>query len=126
MDTRIITADSLSANAPHIETLHDDGCHYILDVKEGDHAYLFQQVQTAEPAGHVTDYERHDCAADVRHRFRLVNGMPLNASRADVRVHFIEYWESGQDQVQHVSWVPDLRVSTRLVCPESAKHRFSR
>jgi hypothetical protein len=27
--------------APHIETLHDYGCDYILGVKEGDHAYLF-------------------------------------------------------------------------------------
>src|SRR5713101_5897547 len=42
----IVTADSLSSNAPHIETLHDYGCHYILGVKEGDHAYLFSQVQT--------------------------------------------------------------------------------
>src|SRR3989449_10331999 len=33
----IITEDSLSSNAPHIETLHDHGCHYILGVKEGDH-----------------------------------------------------------------------------------------
>src|SRR5882724_347112 len=34
----IITEDSLSSNAPHIETLHDSGCRYILGVKEGDHA----------------------------------------------------------------------------------------
>jgi hypothetical protein len=50
----IITEDSLSSNAPHIETLHLYGLHYILGVKEGDHAYLFQQVQAAEHAGHVT------------------------------------------------------------------------
>ena len=41
--------------------------------------------------------------------------MPLNASRADVRVNFIEYWEIGPDQVQHFSWVTDLRVSKRNV-----------
>jgi len=51
----------------------------------------------------------------VGHRFRFVNDVPLNASRADVRVHGIEYWESGPDQVQHFSWVTDLRVSTRNV-----------
>lgn len=107
----IITEDSLSSNAPHIETLHDHGCHYILGVKEGDHAYLFQQVQAAEEAGCVTYYERHDRAAGVIHRFRFVNDVPLNASRADVRVNFIEYWEIGPDQVQHFSWVTDLRVS---------------
>ncbi len=107
----IVTEDSLSANAPHIETLHDYDCHYILGVKEGDHAFLFQQVQVAEQAGRVIYYERHDRAAGVVHRFRFVNDVPLNASRADVRVNFIEYWEIGKDKVQPFSWVTDLRVS---------------
>jgi hypothetical protein len=111
----IITEDGLSSNAPHIETLHDSGCHYILGVKEGDHAYLFKQVQAAEQEGRVTYYERHDRAAGIVHRFRFINDVPLNASNADVRVNFIEYWEIGQDQVQHFSWVTDLRVSKRNV-----------
>src|SRR5215831_2118906 len=111
----IVTEDGLSSNAPHIETLHDYGCHYILGVKEGDHASLFQQVQAAEAGGRVTSYERHDRAAGVVHRFRFVNNVPLNASRADVRVNFIEYWEVGPDKVQHFSWVTDLRVSQRNV-----------
>ncbi len=111
----IVTEDGLSSNAPHIETLHDYGCHYILGVKEGDHAYLFKQVQAAEEAGRVTDYERHDRAAGVVHRFRFVNDVPLNASRADVRVNFMEYWEIGKDKVQHFSWVTNLRVSKRNV-----------
>ena len=111
----IITEDSLSSNAPHIETLHDYGCHYLLGVKEGDHAYLFNQVQAAQQAGRVTEYERHDRAAGVVHRFRFVNDVPLHASRADVQVNVIEYWESSQDQVQHCSWVTDLRVSKRNV-----------
>jgi hypothetical protein len=34
----IVTEDSLSSNAPHIETLKAHGLHYILGVKEGDHA----------------------------------------------------------------------------------------
>src|SRR5690349_334411 len=59
----IVTEDSLSANAPHIETLHAHDLRYILGVKEGDHSYLFQQVETAEQAGRVTYYERHDRAA---------------------------------------------------------------
>jgi len=111
----IVTEDSLSSNAPHIETLHAHGLHYILGVKEGDHAYLFQQVQAAEHAGQVTSYERHDRAAGVVHRFRFVNDMPLNASNVDVRVNFIEYWERGKDKIQHFSWVTDIRVSKRNV-----------
>jgi hypothetical protein len=111
----IVTEDSLSSNAPHIEILHDHGCHYILGVKEGDHAYLFNQVQTAEYDGRVTSYERHDRAAGIVHRFRFVNDVPLNESHADVRVNFIEYWELSQAKVQHFSWVTDLRVSKRNI-----------
>src|SRR5437867_6976338 len=111
----IITEDSLSSNAPHIETLRSHALHFILGVKEGDHTFLFQQVQAAEHAGRVTYYERHDRAAGVRHRFRFVNDVPLNASNPDVRVNFIEYWEMGNDKVQHFSWVTDLRVSQRNV-----------
>jgi hypothetical protein len=111
----IITEDALSANAPHIETLHDYGCHYILGVKEGDHAYVFKQGQTAEEAGRVTYDERHDRAARLVHRLRFVNNLPLNGSRTDVRVNFIEYWEMRQDQVQPFRWVTDLRVSKHTV-----------
>jgi hypothetical protein len=111
----IVTEDSLSSNAPHIETLQDHDLHYILGVKEGDHALLFQQVQAAEHAGRVTHYERHNRAAGLVHRFRFVNDVPLNASNADVQVNFIEYWESGDDKVQHFSWVTDLRVNKRNV-----------
>jgi hypothetical protein len=111
----IITEDSLSSNAPHLETLQAHNLHYIRGVKEGDHAYLFDQVQAAEHAGCVTFYERHDRAAGLVHRFRFVNDVPLNASNADVRINFIAYWEMGQHKVQHFSWVTDLRVSTRNV-----------
>jgi len=111
----IVTEDSLSSNAPHIETLHNYGCHYLLGVKEGDHTYLFQQVEAAEHAGRVTYYERHDRAAGLVHRFRFINDVPLNASNPDVRVNFIEYWEMSDNKVQHFSWVTDLWVNKRNV-----------
>ncbi len=113
----LITEDSLRANAPPLETLHDEGCHSILGGKAGDHASVCTQVQAAEEAGRVTSYERHDRAAGVSHRFRFVNDVPLKASRAAVRVNFIAYWEMGPDQVQHFSWVTDVRGSTRNVSP---------
>src|SRR5260370_26418827 len=69
----IVTEDSLSSNAPHIETLHAHGLHYILGVKAGDHPSLFQQVEAAEHAGRVTYDARHDRAVGVEHRWRFVN-----------------------------------------------------
>ena len=111
----IVPEESLSSNAPHIAPLQDDALHSILGGKEGDHAYVFQQVQAAEHAGRVTSYARHDRAAGLVHRFRLLNNVPLNASNVEVRVNCIEYWEMGQDKVQHFSWITDLRVTTRNV-----------
>src|SRR5207244_1765782 len=100
---------------PHIETLPDDGCHSILGGKEGDQTSVFHQVQAAEHAGRVTYDERQDRAAGLVQRFRLVNDVPRKASRADVRVHVIEYWEMGPEKVQPCRWVTDLRGSKRNV-----------
>ena len=111
----IITDDALSAPAPPIETRHDDSCHDILEVQEGDHAYLGTQVQAAEAAGRGTSYERHDRAAAMVHAFRFVKDMPLKRSRGDVRGNVIADWERGPEQVQHCSGVTALRVSKRNV-----------
>jgi len=111
----IVTEDSLSSNAPHIEMLHEHNVHYLLGVKEGDHAFLLQQVTQAEQAGRVTYYERQDAATGAHHRFRFVSNMPLTASHAALRVNFIECWETINSKVQHFSWVTDLRVNKGTV-----------
>jgi Transposase DDE domain len=111
----IVTEDSLSSNAPHIQVLHDQHVHYILGVKEGDHASLFAQVAAAEQAGRVTYYDRDAPETGLRHRFRFVSDVPLNASHADLRVNFLECWEWDKDTVQHFSWVTDLRVNKGTV-----------
>jgi hypothetical protein len=111
----IVTEDSLSSNAPHIETLQEHDMHYILGLKEGDHAFLFKQVAEAEQAGRVTYYDREDSEKGIHHRFRFVSEMPLNESNADLRVNFIECWETVKGKVQHFSWVTDLRVNKGTV-----------
>jgi hypothetical protein len=111
----IVTDDSLSSNAPHLEVLQAHNLHYILGVQEGDHAYLFEQVAVAEQAGRVTYYDRNDPETGLRHRFRFVSEIPLNEANADVRVNFLACWEWDGDKVQHFSWVTDLRVNTGTV-----------
>jgi hypothetical protein len=106
----IVTEDSLSSNAPHVEVLHDHELHYILGVKEGDHPFLFAQVAAAEQTGGVTYYERDTPETGLHQRFRFVQDVPLNASNPDVRVNFLECWETAKGQVQHWSWVTDLRL----------------
>jgi hypothetical protein len=113
----IVTEDSLSSNAPHIDVLQAHNLHYILGVKEGDHASLFEHVAAAERAGRVTYYDRHDETTGLRHRFRFVRDVPLNESNADLLVNFLECWEweGDSDKVQHFSWVTDLCVNKGTV-----------
>jgi hypothetical protein len=111
----IVTEDSLSSNAPHIETLNAHDMRYILGVKEGDHAFLFKHVAEAERAGRVTYYERPDRQQGMHHRFRFVCDMPLNESNASLRVNFIECWETVKGKVHHCSWITDLRVNKGTV-----------
>jgi hypothetical protein len=111
----IVTEDSLSSNAPHIRTLSDHDCHYIWGVKEGDHGYLFAPVAAAEEAGQVRYYDRDEAQSGLRHRFRFVSDLPLNEANPDVHVNFLEGWEWDGDQVQHVSWVTDLRLTKGTV-----------
>ncbi len=111
----LVTEESLRSNAPHMLTLHDHNLHDIVDVKEGDHPYLFEQVAAAERAGRVTYYDRDDAETGLRHRFRFVSAMPRNESNADVRVNFLECWEWEGDKVQHCSWVTDLQVNKGTV-----------
>jgi hypothetical protein len=109
----IITQDALSANAPHLQELHQHNLRYILGVKAGDHAFLFDYVATAHQAGQTTEYE---CKVKgVLHRFRFINQVPLNASHPDLLVNFIEYWEIDGNKVQHFCWITDLTVTTANV-----------
>ena len=106
----IVTEDGLSSNAPHIRELVRHNMHFILGVKPGDHAWLFQQVETAAKAG--TTIELCVQKDDVPHRFRCLNEVALNESNQDVIVNVLEYWEIQADGAsQHFSWVTDIPIT---------------
>jgi len=104
----IITEDGLSSNAPHIKALKAGNFRFILGVKEGDHAYLFNYVNAAHEAGQTTEYEER--TGKIIHRYRFINQAPLNESHQDVLVNFLEYWEIKGDQVHHFSWITDFTL----------------
>jgi hypothetical protein len=89
--------------------LKKQGFHYILEVKEGDHDYLFEQVALARQEGRTTEYERR--SGGVVHRFSFVNQIPLNKSNPDILVNFVEYWEIGKGKTQHFCWVTDFTIT---------------
>lgn len=116
----IVTEDALSANAPHIRELMRHDLRYILSVKPGDHAFLFEQIDQAAERGEVTDLVVADPEHKHRSRcFRFINNVPLNqSSQEDLRLNFLEYWEveerEGEEPriLKHFSWVTDLSVTS--------------
>ena len=103
----IVVEDGLASNGPHIELLKQLDMRFILGAKPGDHAYLFQWVE-ATPATKVVEILDAD---GVRHRFRYLNGAPLNDANFQLEVNFLAYWELKPNGKQrHFSWVTDLPI----------------
>jgi hypothetical protein len=105
----IVVEDGLSANAPHLSDLRQARVHYIIGVKCGDHAFLFQQLRDADAAGRTQHLTEVDSATGVLHHFRWHHGVPLNEAHPDELVNVLEYWEIRADgKVQYFSWISDL------------------
>src|SRR5208282_319802 len=108
----IVIEDGLSSNGPHIRDLQSYGMHYILGAKEGDHPLLFHTLREAAIKGEATEF----CMPDVKnpkitHRFRFLNGVPLNQANMDLKVNVIEYWEVSDKETLHFAWVTDFTIT---------------
>lgn len=110
----IVVEDALAANAPHIQLLKALKMRFIVGVKPGDHAALFAQVEQRAGQQPLEEYTLTD-AQGVRHRFRWVNGMPLNQQHPELEVNFLEYWEEHSGKTLHFTWITDFPVSTDTV-----------
>lgn len=114
----IIVEDALSANAPHIADLQEANARFIIGVKRGDHAFLFQHLEANDEAGRTQTLTLVDEATGVLHHFRFHNQVPLNGSHQDCLVNVLEYWEVHPEkmvkgvrtagQVQYFSWITDI------------------
>ena len=112
----IVVEDALSANAPHLRDLREARAHYIIGVKPGDHAFLFQHLQTLDEAGQMQVLTLHDPTTGILHHFRFCNGAPLNEANPDELVNVLEYWEIHPDgKVQHFSWITDFLLVPEIV-----------
>jgi len=108
----IITEDALNSNAPHIREAEKYNLHYILGVKNGDHSFLFNQVEEAQKRDETTQFEFVDNDhSKMVHRFLFLNQVPLNESNQDLLVNFLEYWQITPTETKHFSWVTDFTVT---------------
>ncbi len=108
----IVVEDALAANAPHLKDLREARAHFIIGVKPGYHAFLFEHLQARDEAGQMTIRTWVDPATGVLHHFRFCNAVPLNESHADELVNVLEYWEIHPDgTVQYFSWITDFLLT---------------
>ena len=109
----IVIEDGLASNGPHVRDLIDNDMNFILGVKPGDHAFLFEQVEAARRQGRSPKLSRQEgkFTAEVS----WVHGVPLNESNPDLRVNFLEYneYDSEGKRRKHFTWITDLHI-TRL------------
>jgi hypothetical protein len=107
----IVTEDALSPNAPHIETLKRFDCRFVLGVKPGDHAFLFEKADEAIAEGRAVEFwHAAEDNPETLHYFRFINDLPLNKSHPDLRVNLLEYWQVTPKGLVRFSWVTDILI----------------
>ena len=107
----VIVEDGLASNAPHIKELERHNMKYILGVKEGDHAFLFDWVKHGEKV----DYEYQD-EKKTTHRYQFINQVPLNDANFDLRVNFLSYEEeSYKGKKKRFTWVTNIFLTKNNV-----------
>ena len=106
----LVVEDALYANAPHLELLKQLNYRYLIGVKPADHAWLFDYVGACQP-------DRVTLKQDKKsYQLSFVNDAPLNASRDDIRVNFIDCEEiDAKGKRQHFTWITDMPVTKKNV-----------
>jgi hypothetical protein len=107
----IITEDALSSNAPHIRDLKAARCHFLLGVKPGDHAYLFEQVAQRLEADQGAITGGVDAATGTTRSYLFLKDLRLNEANPDVRVNFLQCVECIGQEEHEWSWVTDLNLT---------------
>lgn len=107
----VILEDSLASNAPHIKLIEELQYKYIIGAKPGDHKWLFDWVAAA-----VTESVEITEADGTNHRFEYVNNAPLNESNEDLKVNFLEHWETKPNgKIVHHTWVTNIFLTRNNV-----------
>lgn len=114
----IFVEDALSANAPHLEDLKAANVRFLLGVKPGSHAYLFEQMERAHEENRTQVLTLVD-ADGTLHHYRWLPKVALNQGNAHLEVAMLEYWEipphGSKTPIRHFSWVTDLQFDETSV-----------
>lgn len=107
----LVVEDALASNAPHIRDLLELKMHFLLGVKAGDHAFLFDRVVQAFEQGDMTTTTWRE--GDVTCETAFTHALPLNEANQDLLVNFLHYAEYGLDghRQKYFTWVTDLEIN---------------
>jgi hypothetical protein len=134
-----IIGDGIYSNAPMIELLKLKEMSYLLVAKEGNHEFLFNYIEGLKD---IPAYERQDfpelitvetkeskgekVIKEITRKYVFVNGVPLNDSNEDLKINFLEYFETEsyadkngvvhERECFHSSWVTDIEITEDNVC----------
>jgi len=107
----MIVEDALAANAPHIKLIENLSMKYIIGVKPKDHEYLFDWVKHSDKS----KFEYTD-KKGFHHKFVFINNVPLNYANDDLKVNFLEYWETDlKGRKKHFTWITNVKISINNV-----------
>lgn len=107
----IVVEDGLASNFPHLSLLDELNMDYIIGVKSGDHAYLFDCLHGLSPHVH-----EHTDENGTQHKFHSYVSVPLNSANQSYRVNVLEYWETKKNgSMQHFSWVTKRAITKENV-----------
>jgi hypothetical protein len=102
----IVVEDGLASNYPHLSSLDALKLQYIIGVKSGDHAFLFDWIKHSKADDVIINKEK------TKHIFRYVNDVPLNDEYFDYHVNVLEYWEEKPGgKKQYFSWVTSFKIN---------------
>jgi len=106
----IVVEDGLASNGPHVRELLDQGMHFILGVKPGDHQFLWEHVKAATEDGRLRtiSWQR----GSVKCEISFVNAMPLNEANVDLLINFLQYAEynSEGERQKLFTWITDMHI----------------
>lgn len=127
----IVLEDAMSANAPHIKTLNEKNCRFIINIKPKGNKFIFKQIKKleSESSNKVHEFENIETVTlnpkgqtmkvpnTMIQKYKFVNDISLNAFHKDVKVNALIYaeYDVKRDKTTHFSWVTDLEITDENV-----------
>lgn len=113
----ILVEDALAANGPHLKLLKELDISFITVVKPDGNQTLFAWVNDFDwKKDGIKDESQGEhsftCEEGKKHRFRFVNGVPLNDAHSEFHVNFLEYWcTDKKGKTYHNTWITDIKIN---------------